>query len=197
MLFSRPMKFSFESELVEKNAEKNNIPFMSENEFSEKDLIRLKAYGLSMATDATRPVMLFKEYSEKGFGELVCPVALNPMEAGVSISQASPTMIPSTPHKFTQTLLESLNIRITRAVFAEIRGHYQYLRLFFEGHPQQNSFKVRADEVMSLCLYLEIPFYATRQFVMNSRVLSAEMEGLQEIITQDRGVIAKKHAYLM
>lgn len=140
--------------------------------FHQDDLVRLFPYGLSVTTEASRPMLLLKDETY----QLTLPVALSPIEAGVALSQNNKTTVMSTPHRFTEILLKSLNIEIKQAVFVEIRGAHQYLRLYLSGHAEMNSVKIRADEVMSLCLHLNVPLFATKKFIGRSQVMSAEME---------------------
>jgi bifunctional DNase/RNase len=161
--------------------------------FKEKDLIRLKAFGLSVSTDFARPFLLLKDEKH----EVTLPVAVNPLEAGVAISQANKSVAPTTPHRFTQALLESLHIEIEKAVFVEIKGHFQYVRLFLKNHPTQKSLKLRADEIMSLCLHLDIPIYATKEYIAKSRVMNAEMDGVSADIKAHPSILQKNHPYIM
>lgn len=140
--------------------------------FHQKDLIQLLPYGLSMTTDAARPVLLLRDEAHA----YTLPVALSPIEAGISLSQSNKLLRESSPHKFAATLMSSLGIDIKQAVFVEIKGADQYLRLYMSGHPRMSSVKLRAEEVMSLCLYLDVPLYATKNFIGRSRVMAATLE---------------------
>jgi len=167
--------------------------FAEEINFKVKDLIRLRPYGLSVSTDFARPFLLLKDEDHK----YTLPVAVNPLEAGVALSQANKSVAPTTPHRFTEVLLETLNIQIEKCVFVELKGHFQFVRLFMKNHPSESSLKVRADEVMSLCLYLDIPIYATKEYIAKSRVMNAEMEGVSADIKAHPSIIQKNHPYIM
>jgi len=167
--------------------------FAEEINFKVKDLIRLRPYGLSVSTDFARPFLLLKDEDHK----YTLPVAVNPLEAGVALSQANKSVAPTTPHRFTEALLETLNIQIEKCVFVELKGHFQFVRLFMKNHPSESSLKIRADEVMSLCLYLDIPIYATKEYIAKSRVMNAEMEGVSADIKAHPSIIQKNHPYIM
>lgn len=158
-----------------------------------QELIKLVPYGVSIATDLSRPILILKD--EKG--ELSLPVAINPLEAGVALSQSQKSEAPVTPHRFTALLMTSLNITLEKCVFAEIKGHHQYVRLYVKGHPDQESFKIRADEAMSLCLYQNIPLYATRDFMHKSKIMSAELEGLEKSLIHNRQILDRNQPYIM
>lgn len=164
-----------------------------ENTFAAKDLIRLKPFGLSVSTDFARPFLLLKDESHK----YTLPVAVNPLEAGVALSQANKSVAPTTPHRFTEVLLETLHMQIEKCVFVELKGHFQFVRLFLKNHPTQESIKIRADEVMSLCLHLDIPIYATKKYIDQSRVMNAEMDGVSADIKAHPSIIQKNHPYIM
>lgn len=167
--------------------------FAEEQSFDEKDLIRLKAYGLSVSTDFARPFLLLKDEDHK----YTLPVAVNPLEAGVALSQANKSVAPTTPHRFTELLLETLHIEIEKCVFVELKGHFQFVRLFLKNHPSLGSIKIRADEVMSVCLHLDIPIYATKEYISKSRVMNAEMDGVSADIKAHPSIIQKNHPYIM
>lgn len=168
-------------------------PQDEKNLYNSENLIQMEPYGVSLAQDVHRPFLLLKNEIEN----LTLPVALNPLEAGVALSQSNKQIPESTPHRFTQLLLESLNIKIEKCVFCEIKGHNQYVRLYFENHPQYGSLKLRADESMSLCLQLGVPFFATKSFIQKSKVMSAEIDGLAKGIQLNPDLKLKLHPYLM
>ncbi|MGZ3795619.1 MAG: bifunctional nuclease family protein [Pseudobdellovibrionaceae bacterium] len=161
--------------------------------FVEKDLIRLKPYGLSVSTDFARPFLLLKDDNHN----YTLPVAINPLEAGVALTQANKSVAPTTTHRFTEVLLESLDIKIEKCIFVEIKGHFQFVRLFLKNHPSLQTLKLRADEVMSLCLHLDIPIYASKEYIAKSRVMNAEMDGVSADIKAHPSIIQKNHPYIM
>jgi len=162
-----------------------------EHKISDENLIQLKPYGISLMQDPSRPLLLLKDES----GQHVLPVNLSPVEAGVAIQQQEKQT--GTPHRFTDLLLKSLNVKIERCVFIEIKENLQYVRLFLEGHPSHGSLKIRADEAMSLCLHLNIPFYATAKLMRKSQTMSAELEGLAQGLQINPAVMMKTHEYLI
>lgn len=181
--------------LVDLNNFKAQIIFAQESKeeevFHQKDLIQLFPYGLSVTTDAARPFLLLKDEAH----QYTLPVAVTPIDAGVALSQSNKEILQSSPHKFTTLMMQSLGIEIKQAVFVEIKGSHQYLRLYLSGHPQMSSIKLRADEAMSLCLYLGVPLFATKSFIGRSQVMSAEVQsGAQKL--QGFGLLEKGSGYL-
>ncbi|MFM6929176.1 MAG: bifunctional nuclease family protein [Bdellovibrio sp.] len=155
---------------------KAHIIFATESQdeetFHQGDLVQLFPYGLSVTSDTSRPFLLLKDEGHQH----TLPVAVSPIEAGVALSQSNRSAPESTPHKFTQLLMQSLGIEVKQAVFVEIKGANQYVRLYLSGHTGTNSIKLRADEAMSLCLYLGTPIFATKNFIGRSRVMNAEIQ---------------------
>lgn len=168
-------------------------PHFEEHKISDEDLIRLEPYGLSLNLDPSRPLLLLRDET----GQHTLPVFLTPIEAGVTIQQANQQVLPTTPHRVTEMLLESLNIKIEKCVFVAIKDHHQYMRLYLDGHPTQGSLKVKAEEAMSLCLHLGVPLYATKRFMNKSRMMSAELEGLSKGLQLNPAVLMKTHEYLI
>lgn len=159
--------------------------------FHQNDLVQLFPYGLSVTTDVHRPFLLLKDEAYV----YTLPVAVSPIDAGVVLAQSNKGNVESSPHKFTAVLLQSLGIEIKQAVFVEIKGSFQYLRLYLSGHSAMSSLKLRADEAMSLCMFLGVPLFATKNFIGKSRVMSTEIEGgAQKINTV--GLFDKGSGYL-
>lgn len=162
-------------------------------DFDEKDLVELFPFGLSLSNDSTRPFMILKDKSK----EMTLPVPINQIEAGLTLSQSNQDNAPVQIHKFSESLLLSLDIKLERCIFVEIKGVHQYVRLYMLGHPQYHSMKFRADEVMSLCLYLKVPLFATTSFINRSKLMSAEIIGLAQNAQNNPMVLVKHHHYLM
>lgn len=158
-----------------------------EEVFHQKDLIQFFPFGVSLTADHQRPFLLLKDDSQQH----TLPVALSPLEAGLTLGQNRPGVPPTTPHRFNVLLLESLGIKALQAVFVQISGVHQYIRIYFSGHPSLNSLKIRADEAMSLCLHLEIPLYATQSFLNQSRLMNAQIEGLTQGLKKNQKILAK------
>jgi bifunctional DNase/RNase len=166
-----------------------------EEVFHQEDLIQLFPYGLSVATEVSRPFLLLKDQGH----QYTLPVAISPIEAGVALSQTNKSITPLSPHRFSSLLLQSLGMEIKQAVFVEIKGSSQYLRLYMSGHPDMSSMKLRAEEAMSLCIYLNVPIFATREFISRSRVMSAELEKAAQRFqgpSGGGGLVAGKISYL-
>ncbi|MEN0057247.1 MAG: hypothetical protein AAGB31_00305 [Bdellovibrio sp.] len=178
-------------DILDLNNLRTQIVFSQESQeeevFHQNDLVQLFPYGLSVTTDASRPFLLLKDEAH----HYTLPVAVSPIDAGVALSQSNKSTPESSPHKFTALLLQSLDIVIKQAVFVEIKGSSQYLRLYISGHSALNSLKLRAEEAMSLCLYLQVPLFATKKFIGRSRVMSTALEGgaqkLQNLSFLDKG----------
>lgn len=162
------------------------------NLYTSEDLVQLFPFGVSLANEANRPFLLLKDEKE----QLTLPVAINSLEAGVTLSQSN-TQSEVTTHRFSQLLLESLDLKLDRCIFCEIKGLNQYVRLYFENHPKYGSLKLRADEAMSLCLYLGVPIFAARSFIQRSKVMTAEIEGASRGLMLNPAVRNKTHQYLM
>ena len=156
---------------------KTDILFLKKQEdafnFQDKDLIELKAYGLSLNNSPTRPFLILKDES----GDHSLAVGISQVDAAVTLAQNNTQSLLSSPHSFLKKMLDSFNVQVEKCVFMEINGAHQFVRLFLIGHPSYHSIKIRADEAMSLCLYLKTPFFATKEFIHRSKeALSAFKE---------------------
>lgn len=146
-------------------------------DFYESDLVELKPFGLSLTNEMSRPFMIFKDLKTE---EMTLPVPLTPIEAGVTLAQSTVNQVPISPHRFLEMMLSSLDIKIEKCVFMEIKGLNQSVRLFMNGHPKYNSLKIKASEAISLCLHLKVPFFATREFIKKSKQMSVVPMTVQE-----------------
>lgn len=164
----------------------------SEEVFHQNDLIQLEAFGISLVPNSDRPFLLMRDST----GHYTLPVFLNPLEAGVTLTQSNKSIAPVTPHSFAVELLKSLNIRVVQSVFVQIKGSHQYMRVYMQGHPSISSLKLRADEVMSFVLQLEAPIYATKAFINKSKLLNAHIEGLTGNISPRHKVLRKNQPYI-
>ncbi len=162
-----------------------------EEVFHQKDLIRLFPFGVSLSADASRPFLLLRDKEQK----YTLPVAVSPLEAGITLGQNHSQTLQATPHRFTQMLLENLNIKAKQAVFVEIKSVHQYLRIYLSGRDGLNSIKCRADEAMSLCLHLGIPLFATQKFINQSKLLNAQIDGLNEGLIKNQKILTKNHSH--
>ncbi len=158
-------------------------------DFSQQDLIELMPYGMSLHNDTTRPFLLLKDAT----GQYTLPVGINQIEAGVTLTQSSTTQALGTPHTFSEKLLTSLDIRIDKCIFVEISGHHQYVRVYMSGHPRFQSLKLKAEDAMSLCLHLKVPFYATASFIQRSKMMTADLsDSAKKIMNHPDNSILKK-----
>ena len=193
---ARPLKVDLQSLLAQGLTQAEMIFVQSEEEeetFHQDELIQLEVYGLSLNPDPNHPVLLLRDEKAK----YVLSVMINPLEAGVTLTQSNKSIAPITPHKFAQELLKTLNIEIVQCVFVQIKGMHQFVRIYLKGHPTVNSLKFRAEEVMSLVLHLGIPIFASRLFIEKSRVLNVQIAGLQMNQVQNKKIDHKNQSYVI
>lgn len=177
---------------IEKSHTIFNVTQTEEICFHQSDLIQLFPFGLSVTHDGGRPFLLLKD--DKGIHTL--PVAINPLEAGMALSQSDQTRLPTTPHRLSAMMLKSLEIELLQCVFVQIKGAHQYVRVYFRGHKSLNNLKVRADEAMSFCLHQSVPIFATLDFISQSKVMSAEIQGMSQTLTKHKSLVIKNHSYM-
>jgi len=180
------------------------IDFEAADVSDDKKLIPLKPFGMQLSADGMRPMLLLKDAS----GELTLPVPLNPLEAGVTLTQSNKSITPTTPHRVTELLLEGLNLKVETCVFTEIKGLRQYVRLQIQSSIPANGemdlansslkyLRVRAEEAMSFCLHFNVPMFATRNYIARSRTLSIELEGVTKGVQANPELMDKQHKFMM
>lgn len=152
--------------------------FLAKKTIVQKKIwIEMFPYGLVVAGDHARPVMIFKDKN----GQRVLPVWMNPVHAGLAVSHNA--MSDVSPHNLTLKILRPLGIDLKKCYFKEVRGHHQLVQLSFVGDDRLTRVEARADEAISLCLNSRARFFATSEFIEQCRVLEGEI--LNSIMRHD------------
>lgn len=149
----------------------------------KKVWIEMFPYGMVVAGDQARPVMIFKDKN----GQRVLPVWMNPVHAGLAVSHNA--MSDVSPHNLTLKILRPLGVDLKKCYFKEVRGHHQLVQLAFVGDERLTRVEARADEAISLCLNSRARFFATSEFIEQCRVLEGEI--LNSIMKHDAKSAAK------
>lgn len=144
---------------------------------SRKEWIELFPYGLAIAADASRPVMIFKDEDE----QKVLPVWLSPLDAGIAVTQSGGAQTDSSPHNLTWKILSPLGVKLEKCFFTELRGHHQFVNLQFSGSDKLKTLESRADEAISFCLSTECRFFCRIEFIESCRVMDANLLAAQEL----------------
>lgn len=156
------------------------------------DWIEIYPYAVTMGVDQARPVMIFKEKN----GESVMPVWMSNIDVGIAISQNNNRASGNSPHDVTAKIMQSLSVALEKCVFAEVRGHHQYVDLYFRDNKLM-PLRFRADQAISFCLHEEVPFYCQRSFIAQCKDLNLEMGEVQDFLASHNQSQLKKHPYLM
>lgn len=163
----KELKENFQSQILLYSSQHDD-----EETFHERDLILLEPFGINLTDGVHRPFLILKDKTHVH----TLPVAINPLEAGIILSQLNKSIPEGSPHTFLQQFLAASHVEVLRAVFVQIKGTHQFVRIYVQGLPGVSSLRVRADEAMSLCVYLKIPIFATLDFISRSKVMSFETE---------------------
>lgn len=148
--------------------------------------IPIKPYGLSIGSNADRPLLLFKDFQEKH----TLPVPLHPLEAGLSLVQSSQQRRPHSPHAATKEIFNFLGLRLIKCYFSTIRGSHLMANLEFAADnalaekllKEKPALLMRAQNVMSFCLDAGAEFFTTKEIIKKSAVLNyrGELEPLDK-----------------
>lgn len=157
---------------------------------SKSEWIEVFPYGLVVSPEQTRPVMIFKDKTEKR----VLPVWMSPVDAGVAVSQSGGRETDASPHRLTTKILNLLNIKLEKCFFKEIKGHYQIVELHFSGDERVGKIQARADEAISFCLSQSTQFFATIEFMERCRILEGEL--LYALMNVSKKDVNNRHPYL-
>lgn len=136
---------------------------------SKGEWIEMFPFGVAIGASQSRPVMIFKDKSEKR----VLPVWLSPIDAGIAVSQNG-VVESSSPHELSAKILETLGVKLEKCLFREIRGHWQYVELHFSGSRKLKMMEAKAEDVISFCMRAGCKFFATIDYMEKSRVLESK-----------------------
>ncbi len=162
-----------------------------------ENLIELRPYGLAASLDPGRPVLIFKSQCEKH----TVGVPLSPLEAGISIAQNHHQGTFSSPHGLSMKVMKVLGVKPVRCIFKEIRGHFLYVDVEFDGCEKRVRVESRADEAISFCIRAGVGFYSSVETIQACKELEASHlqtdPGAQQTAISLFGRIKNKHPYLM
>ena len=147
----------------------NQIDFPFEG--SDEKWIELFPYGVTMAADRLRPIMLFKDKLE----QQVLPVFLSPIEAGLVVNHTQESLVATSPHHLTSKILGNLGVKLKKVHFTDVRGSLQYIDLHFKGSTRLKTIESRADEAISFCLSEDAQFFCRPSYFRKCRELEGEM----------------------
>ena len=157
------------------------------------DEIELFPYGVTLGADHQRPILILKDES----CNITVPVWLSPVEAGIAITQNNVKAAANSPHALSFKVLEDLGITPVKCLLTEVKGHHQYVEVFFKGSRKLKSLVVRADQAVSFCLHAHVQFFCKKSFIEDCRELELEQIGLENHLQGRPGVMKNKHPYLM
>ncbi len=156
----------------------------------EERLVEVFPYGITVGAEGSRPVLIFKDEEKRES----LPVWVHPVDAGLVALNTEGSALPFSSHHVTSKLFDFMKLKMTSCIFVELVGHHQYVDLLFSG-AKKVKLRMRADSVMSLCLYLKARFFCTKKFIGACREVSVEMEGVEKGLKIDAGILEKDHPY--
>lgn len=177
--------------LQREKGEASSRPHWSAEKDSE--LVELKPFGIHVAADGMKPLLLLKGVSE----EITVPVSMQSVDAAVAIAQSNPSINQGNPHRFAIELMKTLGLKARRLVLFQVRNGLQMAKIEVEGAPALKFLEVRADECMSFCLRLEIPIFGTREFIFESKTLVQNLQAQAQLSQPDIRLLQKNQGYLM
>lgn len=164
--------------------------------YHKENLIELKPYGLAAGLEVGRPVLIFRSTCEKHS----VGVPLSPLEAGISVAQNHYAGVTSSPHGLALKTLKAFGARPVRCIFKEVRGHFLYVDVEFDGSEKITRIESRADEAISFCIRSGVSFFASLEVIQMCKQLEAfnlhETDG-QQATLRLFGQVKNKHPYLM
>jgi bifunctional DNase/RNase len=160
---------------------------------SKTEWIEMFPFGVVMGASNMRPVMIFKDKSERR----VLPIWLSHMEAGISVAQGnapyiSGAPIAGSPHEVSYKILSQLDMRIEKCLFKSVKNQKQLIDIHIlpieiKNKKTDKGFVIDAlaEDSISFCLRSGCKFFATIEYIEKSRVLEGEMSMMGKVSAQN------------
>lgn len=162
---------------------------------SEEQLIELKPLGINLSGPHSRPLLLLKDLS----GDMTMPVPISHLEAGILLQQTGQGPAVSSPHAITQQILAFAHLQIEKCVIHTIKNSILVCQL--EIKSDKNStldfIEIKAESAVTLCLYLSVPIYASRDIIWKARSQSLELQEAESQLHVFQTSAMRPHQYLM
>ncbi len=139
---------------------------------SKDEWLQIFPYGVTIGLDQSRPVLVFKDKSEKH----VLPVWLNSLDAGIAMAVSGDSRNLESPHSLSHEIFKNSKVQFKKCLFKSVKGHHQFVEVHFENEKKHPPVELRADYTMSLCLQEKVQFYCTIKHMERCRQLDVEME---------------------
>lgn len=152
--------------------------------------IQLKPFGINLMGSSSQPLLLLKDAS----GELTLPLRIHALEVGILMGQSGKGQVLTSPHIVTEQLLKAVGVSLQRCILHDVKGQQIMARLELS---TGQFVEIRADQAVSLVMYLNAPIFTTRELIWKARSLSVEMETQQEGLVLFQSAAMRPHEYLM
>ena len=143
---------------------------------SKEELIEIFPYGVTIGLDQNRPVLVFKDKSERH----VLPVWLSPLDAGIAMALSGDSEVSASPHTLSHQIFKEQGLVLSECVFKEVKGHHQFVDTCYKDNKPKSEKKapirLRADYTMSLCIHEKVQFYSTINHMDRCRKLNVDLE---------------------
>jgi hypothetical protein len=152
--------------------------------------IQLKPFGINLTGAGAQPLLLLKDSS----GELTLPLRIPALEVGILLGQSGKAQALTSPHLVTEQILKALGASIQRCVLYDVKAQHLMARLELSNG---QFVEIRADQAVSLILYLNVPIFTTRELVWKARNLNVELQTQDEGLVLFQSAALRPHEYLM
>ncbi|MEQ1663983.1 MAG: hypothetical protein ABL927_01250 [Bdellovibrionales bacterium] len=157
---------------------------------NKADWIEVFPFGIAMGVGQSRPVMIFKDKSERR----VLPVWLSPVDAGIAVVQGNSPYTTTaraegSPHELSLKVLKALGAKLEKCLFKKMESSQQFIELHFtyekksKKKSQQNIKSVKAqvvevktNDAISFCLSAGCKFFTTLDYIDRSRIIDGEIQ---------------------
>jgi uncharacterized protein len=162
---------------------------------AKSEWIEMFPFGIAMGANNVRPVMIFKDKSEKR----VLPVWLSPMDAGIAVAQTNAPYQTGarsigSPHEISWQVLKEFGIDLEKCLFKRVTQNQQFVELHFtvgkskKNHLSAQVIEARAHDAISFCLRSGCKFFATLEYIESSRVLESELGVNASLLQQNEAL---------
>ena len=131
-----------------------------------EELVELHPYGLMAGVDKEKPVFVFKDETEKH----VFPIWLSNVETNQLAVSLNPVAAEALFASF-QLILKALDVNLDQLIFTEIKDLKVMAELEISQGEEKFVVPVHVNEVLALCLYSKIGFFANEDLMEQARLM--------------------------
>ncbi|MDB2426137.1 hypothetical protein N9W41_01180 [bacterium] len=136
----------------------------------QDEWVEIFPYGVTIGADEQRPVLIFKDETQR----YILPVWISYQDAQFCAGMSHRKI--NSPADISIKVLKGADIHLEKCLFTDLKGQHQVVELIFAGESKIKNMILQADDVMSFCLTAQAQFFCTKEHMKRSQKIDAEIQ---------------------